>query len=230
MHDVLVTLKNGSRLSGPLWEWRPKEGWFSLAGQDTEKILLSEVESAIQKGVRVAIDRVEDVDLLTRARREDWAMEGSEKIRITDQRMDKCLILQREEAGAHYSVHTWMGDVGETPALIGRGVLRKEEWGEFLGFLTAGCKLILGQPGHKEYLRMKSKGDPLLDLHQICVDKPCTREEITAEMLGLGWGDDTIRESLALGEGVYFEVVSELYTPLGGTTRDLINKVLRKGQ
>ena len=76
MQDVIVKMKDGNRFSGPLLRWRPREGWFSLfatvEGQEPPVIQLAEVESAIQKGQRVGIQRIEDVDMLERARKDGW--------------------------------------------------------------------------------------------------------------------------------------------------------------
>jgi hypothetical protein len=75
MHSVKVILKDGTIISGPLWTWKPKEGWFSLineSGGDPIKIQLINVKSAIEDDVRVAINKVENVDLLERAHKEGW--------------------------------------------------------------------------------------------------------------------------------------------------------------
>ena len=74
MHITKVTLKNGKQLSGSIWEWRPKDGWFTLTTHEgLEEIRLEEVESAIQCEQRVSIDRIGDVDLLKRATKEGWS-------------------------------------------------------------------------------------------------------------------------------------------------------------
>jgi hypothetical protein len=71
---VVVILKDGRRFCGPIWTWRPEEGWFSLVGDESmpECFQLTEVESAVDRKQRVAIDRQADVDLLERARQEGW--------------------------------------------------------------------------------------------------------------------------------------------------------------
>lgn len=61
-----------------MWTWRPKEGWFSLCLSEDEepnkegRFYLREVESAVAAGQRTRVDRIEDVDLLVRARTEGW--------------------------------------------------------------------------------------------------------------------------------------------------------------
>lgn len=68
MRDTVVVLKSGEKLVGPLWTWRPAEGWFELAGEERMVIRLEDVASA----KTVSIDRVEDVDLLQRAKEQGW--------------------------------------------------------------------------------------------------------------------------------------------------------------
>lgn len=75
MHAAKVKMKDGRSYYGPIYMWRPKEGWFSIPSDDTpgsERIELSEVESAINYGIRTRVDRIEDVDLLELARKEGW--------------------------------------------------------------------------------------------------------------------------------------------------------------
>lgn len=88
MTDVLVKLKNGTVVCGPLWLWRPKEGFFDLVVEKTENghILLDDVETAVENHLRVGIDRTDpknpvprfdNVDLLQRAREEGWKPKDS---------------------------------------------------------------------------------------------------------------------------------------------------------
>jgi hypothetical protein len=84
MRDAIVVLKNGKTVEGPLWTWRPKEGWFELAAmhdediaaiankKDPGRILLREVVSAVNPQQRINIHEIRDVDLLERARNEGW--------------------------------------------------------------------------------------------------------------------------------------------------------------
>jgi hypothetical protein len=61
---------------GTLWEWRPKDGYFTMVDdEDGENhfILLSTVQAAMQPGNRMSLSRQGDEDMLERARREGWA-------------------------------------------------------------------------------------------------------------------------------------------------------------
>ncbi len=73
MHVTTVRLKSGAVLSGYLWEWRPVEGWFSLGAEDDLVVIrLGDVQEAVEKGVRVNVHEIKDVDLLQRAVEEGW--------------------------------------------------------------------------------------------------------------------------------------------------------------
>jgi hypothetical protein len=80
MHDTTVKMKaeyGGQVYCGPIWEWKPKEGWFTLtdAVVGLVTIRLEAVESAITKGQRVSINSPpegEDQDELARAKRDGW--------------------------------------------------------------------------------------------------------------------------------------------------------------
>lgn len=71
---MTVTMKDGTVIRGPLWEWQPEEGWFQLVGDEDmpDRIWLRDVQSAVNHGQRTSVDKVENVDLLDRARREGW--------------------------------------------------------------------------------------------------------------------------------------------------------------
>ncbi len=80
---VEARMKNGRTWFGPMWEWRPKEGWFSLVMDHTQyddlreedcplRIHLRDCISAVDQKQRVRIDAIEDVDLLARAREDGW--------------------------------------------------------------------------------------------------------------------------------------------------------------
>lgn len=65
--------KHGREISSVLWEWKPREGWFSLVnndGGDLIVIKLDECESATEYGVMTRINCIEDVDLLKLAQDE----------------------------------------------------------------------------------------------------------------------------------------------------------------
>ncbi len=75
MHDTIVEMHDGNTFCAPLWMWRPKEGWFSLAGAGPDKIYLCDVKSAVNKNVfdTKLVGRV-DVDLLAKAKMEGWVL------------------------------------------------------------------------------------------------------------------------------------------------------------
>jgi hypothetical protein len=73
MHYVDVKMKDGTKYCAPIYMWRPQEGWFSLMDNDApDQIRLADVESAIEEGQRVTVNRIEDADLLAKARRDGW--------------------------------------------------------------------------------------------------------------------------------------------------------------
>lgn len=79
MQNTNVTLKNGKKYSAPIWEWKPREGFFTLVDSSFEndgkliRIELADVESAVTPGKRVhAFGPLVDEDQLERARRAGW--------------------------------------------------------------------------------------------------------------------------------------------------------------
>lgn len=73
MHDVIVKMKDGRDLSGPLYMWRPLDGYFSIVlDGEPGRIELADVASAVQLEQRTSTTTVENVDLLERARRDGW--------------------------------------------------------------------------------------------------------------------------------------------------------------
>jgi len=74
MHDAIVKLKDGTKIIGPIWLWRPREGMFSVIDQTgVLEVRLLDVESAVQRGVRSrGASEAADEDLLARARRDGW--------------------------------------------------------------------------------------------------------------------------------------------------------------
>lgn len=79
MHDTIVKMKDGREFIGPLWYFRPKEGWISLVLDPAhydhdipERIYLRDVESAITKGERISINKIGDEDELERAKQKGW--------------------------------------------------------------------------------------------------------------------------------------------------------------
>lgn len=84
MHTTLVKMKDGRTLSGILWMWRPREGWFEIVPDegDAATIMFRDVERAVTRGERVGVIRddkgkivgpkIADVDELERARQDGW--------------------------------------------------------------------------------------------------------------------------------------------------------------
>lgn len=75
MHDTRVKMKDERTYCGPIWVWRPQEGWFSVVDNDAGgavRIELAECESAVTGGQRVRSGVVEDRDELARARKMGW--------------------------------------------------------------------------------------------------------------------------------------------------------------
>ena len=78
MTDCTVIMLDGEMYCGPMWVWRPKEGWFALVLDPVyypdapAQIMLRDVLSAEERGVRTSVSTIEDVDLLARARAEGW--------------------------------------------------------------------------------------------------------------------------------------------------------------
>lgn len=70
MHDTKVVFKDGTELEGPIWEWRPTEGYFTLVGRE-EPIHLRDVVSAVTAGARSNTGPF-DRDELERARENGW--------------------------------------------------------------------------------------------------------------------------------------------------------------
>ncbi len=73
MHNTIVKLKTGEAYSGPIWAFKPKEGWFSIISYDDEfpdgderKFYFKDVESAITKGTRINNVTIDDRDELER--------------------------------------------------------------------------------------------------------------------------------------------------------------------
>lgn len=82
MRDTFIKLKDGRTFCGPVWEWRPKEGWLSLVLPDDElpnpenRIYLADVESGYHKGLAQFHEDLwgpgQNVNVLERARKEGW--------------------------------------------------------------------------------------------------------------------------------------------------------------
>lgn len=79
MHETIVKTKAGLEFSGYIWSWKPKEGWFSLAGCTNDGLnqlpgdglklfKFDDLESAITKNQRTFFNTIADRDELERAR------------------------------------------------------------------------------------------------------------------------------------------------------------------
>ena len=76
---------------------------------------------------------------------------------------------------------------------------------------------------------MKSKGDPILDLHEVCKETPRTEAELRAAYDELGWGPP-FGVVLAMASGTYIQKGDDgLYRSRDGNTREVAEKVLRGG-
>lgn len=94
MTNVTVKLKDGRTFVGPIWEYRPKEGWFSLVLDPLaypdgfpERFLFEDCESAVNKNVLVSYNRIADVNLLCA-----WARNNCEPCRVD--KGNRCLSCQ----------------------------------------------------------------------------------------------------------------------------------------
>lgn len=80
MTGTRVKLWTDEEVWGPMWEWCPREGWFSLVVDEPvspRRIYLRDVVTAVTEGERVGIlspgvPRIEDRDEVARARAEGW--------------------------------------------------------------------------------------------------------------------------------------------------------------
>jgi hypothetical protein len=72
MHETTITMKDGRKYSGPIWSYRPKEGYLMLAGAE-EKLFFRDMESCVTLGTReYAYNAGTDRDELARARKDGW--------------------------------------------------------------------------------------------------------------------------------------------------------------
>ena len=76
MRTTRVTLKDGTKLSGPIWEWKPAEGYFTLVGAapngDPARVLLRDVAEGVTERMWVSKDVIKDVDVIERAKKDGW--------------------------------------------------------------------------------------------------------------------------------------------------------------
>jgi hypothetical protein len=73
MHDTLVKLKDGRTFCGPIWTFRPQEGYMEIVdAEGLVRVHLDNIESAVTKDERVGPGITGDVDELERARKHGW--------------------------------------------------------------------------------------------------------------------------------------------------------------
>lgn len=73
MRDTVVKTKDGRVFCGPIWEFKPKEGYLVIVTEDNDgKIFFKDMLSCVTGNQRVGINRIEDVDELKRARELGW--------------------------------------------------------------------------------------------------------------------------------------------------------------
>lgn len=74
MHYTKVIMKDGREFYGPIWEWRPEEGWFSLAIDSSapDRIYFREVLTGTTENDRIGVDKIADQDILERAVKDGW--------------------------------------------------------------------------------------------------------------------------------------------------------------
>ena len=76
MHDTIVKLKDGRTFCGPIWEFRPKEGWFTIITENDSgcpnPIYFKDCMSAVTPNERLTVSKVGDEDEMLRAIRDGW--------------------------------------------------------------------------------------------------------------------------------------------------------------
>lgn len=74
---------------------------------------------------------------------------------------------------------------------------------------------------------MKSTNDPILDLQQICREKPSSEDELRVGLKSLGWGIP-FEEVLAMAQGNFIEKGSDgLYVARDGSVAEMLQKMLK---
>lgn len=74
MHITTVTMKDGRVFEGPIWVFRPVDGWLTLSCDDAPDIIyLRDIESAITEHERISVSLTNvRVDELEQARKYGW--------------------------------------------------------------------------------------------------------------------------------------------------------------
>lgn len=75
MHDCVVVMKDGTKYCGPIWVFRPEEGYLTLAGDNPGpdvKLYFRDMVSAVTEDERVSVGVTADEDEIARARKQGW--------------------------------------------------------------------------------------------------------------------------------------------------------------
>ena len=79
MHDTTVKMKDGRVFVGPIYMFRPEDGYLSLIldpehydYEVPDRLYFRDMESATTKNQRVTISKITTVDEIERARRQGW--------------------------------------------------------------------------------------------------------------------------------------------------------------
>lgn len=79
MHDTRIELNDGRVYIGPLWAFRPTEGWCSLVldpihydDPPPDRFFFRDMISMVTRDQRISIEVTSDQDELERARNQGW--------------------------------------------------------------------------------------------------------------------------------------------------------------
>ena len=74
-HNTVVYMKDGRNFCGPIWEFKPKEGYLTITDdQPVEKLYFKDMVSATTYGiVHSMVTGPEDCDEIARAREMGWS-------------------------------------------------------------------------------------------------------------------------------------------------------------
>lgn len=71
-------MQDGRVFEGPIWSYRPEEGYLTLVLDPSlypdvpEKLFFRDMKSAITKGERISINQIGDRDEIQRAKHDGW--------------------------------------------------------------------------------------------------------------------------------------------------------------
>lgn len=74
MHTTSVVLKSGEKISGPIYLFRPKEGYLTLmaTADPQRKLFFRDMVSCVTENERISYNISGDQDELARAREQGW--------------------------------------------------------------------------------------------------------------------------------------------------------------